>query len=583
MISRVSTPLRAARLSLQLLHQLPFRFFSLADQRLAAQNPPCDASATLPASNKSREKAGKRVDTCSDGRNEGHYLAQQAPVKPDCSLVQQDACSDGFVKLSAPRTGRKEGHSVVQAAPCSDGSVKVSESKTGKVEVQRSALQASCSYGSLNKLGYGSLPPKTGRQEEVSSLVSQTPCEDASLVLSGQSASNTERKKGQSAVGHTSCTNGSTLASTTERNGAPVPLSPINDPSEVLHPPMEGSKSRASTHNIKRRCKKNTSNDASLELLQKVKLLESEQVSPSDAKTLLTRKAFMSTSPEQLAVVLKVLKEFCESGEKACQVLAENAGVLLQPVELLQQKLKVLDDFQLGKEALLRLGTRRYMLTLKVEVLKRTLTFLKEIGLSVESRNKMICKNPNILRLSVENSMQPTLDFLENVGIARQRVLRLLQTRPELLGMSIDNNLMVKHKFFQQMGFSAKEFSVAIRYLSQYPTEHIFAQVEFMKEQGFSDADVALMVRKQPGILAKSKEDIKNKLHYLLYEQNRDMTEVVKFPTCLGYSLEERIIPRFKILKEKNPLRIYSLSTILALKDSEFRERFKVRGSVNVM
>eukprot|EP00250_Pteridium_aquilinum_P011573 c20161_g1_i1 orf=162-1940(-) len=314
-------------------------------------------------------------------------------------------------------------------------------------------------------------------------------------------------------------------------------------------------------------------------LQQKINLMHAESALQSQVEALLKRRAFLSASPKKLAAVLKVLKDFFGSSDMACTILTVNAGVMERPLELLKQRLQVLIEFEVDKVTCHRLGTRPGMLTLKVERYKSGLAFFKELGLSAVSRNKLICRRPVILKQS-ESSMQSTLDFFESVGVTGPKLLNLLELHPEVFGSSVKNNLMVKHKLLAQLGFSAKEFVEALRFISKFSNEHVLSQYNFLRKQGISHEDVSKMIRRQPSILSKSVEDLEAKLHFLLHILCRDISEVLSFPAYLAYSLKGRIIPRFKALEGSCLSRMPRLSSILSVKNSDFKTRFKLPDAV---
>lgn len=320
-----------------------------------------------------------------------------------------------------------------------------------------------------------------------------------------------------------------------------------------------------------------------LAIAQKVELLVMKGVAVSDVRALLSKRAFFAISFKALASILDLLTCFFKTGENAGKVLAQNSGNLSQPIEHLQRKLKLLDDFEVGKEACLRIGTAtQNVLTMKSDSLHEKLAFLERIGLDVKSKDKLLCKFPRVLRLTIETSLQPTVDFFENRGMDRETILKLLRTRPEFFKMSLEKKVAKKFDLLKQLGFTTQESFRAIGVLAQSSSQRILTQCGYLKNHGFSDDDVSTIFRRQPDILVKSEESISKKIDYLLKVGNRDLKEIVRFPACLSYSLELRIVPRFSLLKEKDLLRKYSLSSILAIKDDSFKKRFMIKEPIKI-
>lgn len=275
---------------------------------------------------------------------------------------------------------------------------------------------------------------------------------------------------------------------------------------------------------------------AALELLhQKVSLLESEQASRADATILCKSTAFKSTSFQHLASVLKLLKELLGSGENACRALAANPGFLWhRRSQHLEQKLKVLVDFGIKEEVVRKLCTAPHILTRKVESLHKRLSLFGEIGLTVEAIN------------------------------------RLLRTYPRILQYA-DGNILLALDFFKSLGMSGKEILCTPALLSQ-PVDSIRKKYDFLRDQGFSDSDVHVLIHRNRQILGVADKNLKSKLDFLLCEHSYDLADIIKYPRCLTYSLQGRLIPRFKALKGKGLSKVYALSTIVSYNDLRFQK-----------
>lgn len=315
-----------------------------------------------------------------------------------------------------------------------------------------------------------------------------------------------------------------------------------------------------------------------LPVLKKVQLLVSEAVSTSDMKTLLRRSVFLNMPLEKFGNFFYLLKRFLSTGENAGKVLANNSKVLLQSIEHLEMKFKLFEEFEVDQETRLTISLAvNRVLSVKKESLHKRLTFLKDIGLSYHSRNRMLRKFPRILMNSVEASLQPTIDLLQSRGMDKAIVLKLLTLHPEIL---VSKSLAMKLDLLRQLGFTTEECVKAIGRMFKCSCKFILSRCDYLKNQGFSDDDVSLMIRKYPFIMSKSEEDIKRRVDYFVNVEKRDLKEIVKFPPCLGYSLEQRIIPRFTFLREMGILDKYSMSTVLTINAESFKERFMIPKNI---
>ncbi|KAJ0041134.1 hypothetical protein Pint_26868 [Pistacia integerrima] len=165
--------------------------------------------------------------------------------------------------------------------------------------------------------------------------------------------------------------------------------------------------------------------------------------------------------------------------------------------------------------------------------LKSTVDFLYEMGLSAKSIGKILTQCPNIISYSVENKLRPTAEYFRSLGVD---IPVLLQRCPQILGLSIEANLKPVTEFFIERGFRMEEIGIMI---SRY------------------------------GILytLSLKENLIPKWEFFL-TMDYDKSELVKFPQYFGYSLEERIKPRYARVKECGVTVL--LSQMLSLSSHDF-------------
>lgn len=152
----------------------------------------------------------------------------------------------------------------------------------------------------------------------------------------------------------------------------------------------------------------------------------------------------------------------------------------------------------------------------------------------------------------------------------------MLRIHPQVLGAAPHKSLNKKVAFIQQLGLRLETEAglKAFCCWSISSTEVLSTRFDFLKSLGLSVEEVLHMVKLQPNILHKAQATSQQKVDYLVNVLKRDVREMVKFPSYLGFSLENRIIPRFaritelkeQGLLEKEP----SLATILSVSDPAF-------------
>ncbi|KAI5657543.1 hypothetical protein M9H77_26336 [Catharanthus roseus] len=173
------------------------------------------------------------------------------------------------------------------------------------------------------------------------------------------------------------------------------------------------------------------------------------------------------------------------------------------------------------------------LLTYSRPKLKGTVDFLYEMGLSAENVSKVLTRCPNIISYSVEDKLRPTAGYFGSLGVD---VALLLQRSPQTFGLSIEANLKPVTEFFLEMGFSMGDVRTMI---SRYGALYTFSLAE----------------------------NVIPKWEFFLTTRY-PKSEVVKFPQYFGYSLEDRIKPRYAIVEE-NGVKLL-LNQVLSLSDQEF-------------
>ncbi|XP_073039089.1 transcription termination factor MTERF5, chloroplastic-like [Primulina eburnea] len=178
------------------------------------------------------------------------------------------------------------------------------------------------------------------------------------------------------------------------------------------------------------------------------------------------------------------------------------------------------------------------LLTYSRSKLKSTVDFLYEKGLSAENVGKLITRCPNIISYSVEEKLRPTAEYFESLEV---NVALLLQRSPQTFGLSIEANLKPVTRFFLDRGYSLGDVTTMI---SRYGTLYTFSLSDNMTPKW--DFFVTTVYPK---------------------------SELIKFPQYFGYSLEDRIKPRYEIMR-KHSIKLL-LNQMLSLSEQDYHTLLK--------
>lgn len=221
---------------------------------------------------------------------------------------------------------------------------------------------------------------------------------------------------------------------------------------------------------------------------------------------------------------------------------------------------------------------------------------LRDIEIPMDQLRLIVKKNPRILFYSLEQNLIPKLvyHFLMKLHMSTRQVTKLLLAFPQILDFNLDRTIQPKtHYFIKDLGFSNTEFAcILLRYprlysLSLRNIKHSVGYLRFelrlsssqvkqvlyrapkllslnaeenvkdkfsylQKTLGLSDDQTRLLVAAMPSLLGLNIErNLQHKLDYLKSSFGAESIlrdSVLRCPSLLGYSLDNRIKPRVEAI-----------------------------------
>ncbi|KAG0559499.1 hypothetical protein M758_10G106000 [Ceratodon purpureus] len=156
-----------------------------------------------------------------------------------------------------------------------------------------------------------------------------------------------------------------------------------------------------------------------------------------------------------------------------------------------------------------------HILTYSTAKVDQVLKYLADMGMTPKESGRILTRFPHIVGYSVEEKLRPITNYFNSIGIVDLKTLVLRS--PQILGLSLEQNIKPTLQFFTDNGFTREEISTIILR---------FPQILGLNIEG----------------------NLRTKWDYFL-QMGRSKAEVVVFPQYFGYSLENRIKPRFEALK----------------------------------
>ncbi|KAF7130882.1 hypothetical protein RHSIM_Rhsim10G0153000 [Rhododendron simsii] len=256
------------------------------------------------------------------------------------------------------------------------------------------------------------------------------------------------------------------------------------------------------------------------------------------------------------------------------------------------------------------------------KTLKPKLHFFLGLGLSGPELGKLISTHSHVLLDSLERTLIPCVDiikntlvndknnqdlirvlqktyrgwvfskpvsrlkcniaFLESCGIVESQLSFLLKRQPQLFFIS-ETSLRDLVSRVLDMGFSVDSRMLvhAVHAVCSISGETFSRKIELFRNFGFSEEECMDMVRRTPALLMVSEGKLKLGIDFFLKEVKLGRNALVSYPICLMFSMEKRIVPRYRVLRvimskgllQKEP----SLSSLLTISEVEFLGKFIAR------
>ncbi|XP_024982431.1 transcription termination factor MTERF2, chloroplastic isoform X1 [Cynara cardunculus var. scolymus] len=246
------------------------------------------------------------------------------------------------------------------------------------------------------------------------------------------------------------------------------------------------------------------------------------------------------------------------------------------------------------------------------EEMNQKVAYLKEFGLGNEDVGRLLAFRPQLMGCSIEERWKPLVKYLYYLGISRDGMRRILTVKPMVFCFDLESNIVQKVQFFRDIGVQQKGIASMLVKFPSLLTYSLYKKIRpvvifLLTKAGVSQTDIGKVIGLGPELLgcsiSKKLEpnvkyflslgiDLKTlgemiadfpmllrynidilrpKYRYLRRTMVRPLNDLIEFPRFFSYSLEERIIPRHKILVENRVN--FKLRYMLSCTDENFHQR----------
>ncbi|KAL8514072.1 hypothetical protein ACS0TY_013256 [Phlomoides rotata] len=284
--------------------------------------------------------------------------------------------------------------------------------------------------------------------------------------------------------------------------------------------------------------------------------------------------------PENADSVLSFLKEIGCSSTQLEKIVKCKPRILFHNVEDIKLKIKIFQDLGLSPADVAKMISNHPMilhLTAQSKILP-SLSVLKVLLGSDNEVARLLRRCARCISADLENNLVPNVEFLKSIGVPMERILFFLYSYPRVL--LVKPNVMKKSaERAKEMGFdeSSKMFVHALRIIAPMSKGMWEVKLQSFQDMGFSVSDTLTMFKDFPAVFNISMKKMEKGKQLLLATGKFNMSSIVDFPASLGYSIEQRLVPRLRILgilESKNLIKRPSLPTMCTLSDDKFFERF---------
>jgi mTERF domain-containing protein len=286
-----------------------------------------------------------------------------------------------------------------------------------------------------------------------------------------------------------------------------------------------------------------------------------------------------STTPPGQGVVTEFLINKCGlTPEEIAKTFRHNSKVLLaKSSKNLEEVLELLKGCGLTTPSQIRRVVlyNHWFLFLRAErniqpKLSLLRTFMKEEDISA-----LILRNARLFG-GREDKLKSAISLLQRLGVEGHVLSQLVAKQPRLLTTS-EERVLEAFKLAEDLGFKkeSKMFAVTLNKIWGVRKETIDRRRQCLSSSGFSEKQISELA---PWVLGYTEETLKKKVEFVVKTAGFSLDDVVKYPVMLGYSLEKRMIPRYRVTEALKSMQVLETEKtflhILKLPERLFLERY---------
>nr|CAD1827399.1 unnamed protein product [Ananas comosus var. bracteatus] len=212
--------------------------------------------------------------------------------------------------------------------------------------------------------------------------------------------------------------------------------------------------------------------------------------------------------------------------------------------------------------------------------------FLRSRGFDEPCLRKLLSRRPILLCSDVDKTLAPKLRAFEDLGFRSADLLQILFTNPRIFHLSLDRTILPRIRLLVGVVGSVDLLAKILKrsnrfltsshgaedspqprvpsrlrlvgYIPPYPQAlwvlhfvskaKLKGKLDCMKSFGWTEAQFLAAFQKSPAIVMLSEKTMSAKMEFFVKEAGFEPSLIARHPDLLKYSLDNRIIPRHRVL-----------------------------------
>jgi len=180
---------------------------------------------------------------------------------------------------------------------------------------------------------------------------------------------------------------------------------------------------------------------------------------------------------------------------------------------------------------------------------------------------------------SSEGKIKSAISLLQRFGVEGEVLSKSLGRQPRLLSNSREK-IVESLKLAEDLGINkgSRMFATAMRCICGVSKENAERRLQCLSSSGFSEKQVSELLKRWPLILGCSEENMKHRVDFLVKYVGISLDNLVKYPVLFGYSLEKRVLPRYRVMEALKSMQMLKIELICphiyCLTEKRFLEKY---------